>query len=107
MLRECKDFLMKGNIVDLAVAFVIGLAFAAVITSWSTDLTFTINDAIFHYGAFITLVITFVAIAAAVFFIVVKPQQAVKARNTKEAEEAVPDKERRDRELLAALREQR
>ena len=97
MLREFKDFLMKGNIVDLAVAFVIGVAFAAVVNSFVndlimpliamiigkpdfSDLTFTINDAVFRYGAFITAVITFVAIAAAVFFFVVKPMQAIKAR---------------------------
>ena len=45
-----------------------------------SDLTFTINDAVFRYGAFITAVITFVAIAAAVFFFVVKPMQAIKPR---------------------------
>ena len=98
MLREFKDFLMKGNIVDLAVAFVIGVAFAAVVNSFVndlimpviamiigkpsfSDLTFTINDAVFHYGSFITAVITFVAIAAAVFFFVVKPMDAIKKQN--------------------------
>jgi large conductance mechanosensitive channel len=121
MLREFKDFLMKGNIVDLAVAFVIGVAFAAVINSLVndlimplvamvigkpdfSDLTFTINDAVFHYGAFITAVITFVAIAAAVFFLVVKPMQAVKARTAASDEETVSDEERRHQELLAALK---
>lgn len=121
MVREFKDFLMKGNIVDLAVAFVIGVAFAAVINSLVndlimplvamvigkpdfSDLTFTINDAVFHYGAFITSVITFVAIAAAVFFIVVKPMQAVKARATAAGEDEVSDEERRHQELLAALK---
>ena len=121
MLKEFKDFLMKGNIVDLAVAFVIGLAFAAVVNSLVNDLimpiiamvigkpdfsglTFTINDAVFRYGAFITQVITFVAIAAAVFFFVVKPMQMVMARAKKSAEEVVSDEERRHQELLAALR---
>ncbi len=97
MLEEFKDFLMKGNIVDLAVAFVLGLAFAAVVSTFVTalimpliamifgqpnfnDLTFTINDAVFSYGAVITQVINFVAVAAAVFFIVVKPMQAAAAR---------------------------
>ena len=95
MLRDFKDFLMRGNIVDLAVAFVIGVAFAAVVNSFVndlvmpviamiigkpdfSDLTFTINDAVFRYGAFITAVITFVAIAAAVFFFIVKPMQAIR-----------------------------
>ncbi len=121
MLKDFKDFLMKGNIVDLAVAFVIGLAFAAVVNSLVNDLvmpiiamvigkpdfsglTFTINDAVFRYGAFITQVITFVAIAAAVFFFVVKPMQMVMARVKKSAEEVVSDEERRHQELLAALR---
>ena len=121
MLREFKDFLMKGNIVDLAVAFVIGVAFAAVVNSFVNDLimpliamiigkpdfsglTFTINDAVFHYGAFITDVIKFVAIAAAVFFFVVKPMQAIKARTAKPEEETVSDEERRHQELLAALK---
>ena len=121
MLREFKDFLMKGNIVDLAVAFVIGVAFAAVVNSLVndlimplvamvigkpdfSDLTFTINDAVFHYGAFITSVITFIAVAAAVFFIVVKPMQAVKARQAAAGEDVISDEERRHQELLAALK---
>ncbi len=121
MLEDFKDFLMKGNIVDLAVAFVIGVAFAAVVNSLVSDLimpiiamiigkpdfsglTFTINDAVFRYGAFITQLITFVAIAAAVFFFVVKPMQAVLARTRKPADEVVSDEERRHQELLAALR---
>ena len=120
MLKEFKDFLMKGNIVDLAVAFVIGLAFAAVVNSLVndllmpviamiigkpdfSDLTFTINDAVFRYGAFITSAITFVAIAAAVFFFVVKPMNAVMSRIRKPEAEVVPDEERRHQELLAAL----
>jgi large conductance mechanosensitive channel len=121
MLKEFKDFLMKGNIVDLAVAFVIGVAFAAVVNSLVTDLimpiiamiigkpsfndlTFTINDAIFRYGAFLTSLITFVSIAAAVFFFVVKPMDAMKARTAKEEEAVVSDEERRHQELLAALK---
>ena len=121
MLREFKDFLLRGNIVSLAVAFVIGVAFAAVVNSFVNDLimpiiamiigkpsfndlTFTINDAVFHYGSFITAVITFVAIAAAVFFFVVKPMDAITARTAKPEDEAVPDEERRHQELLAAIR---
>ena len=124
MLREFKDFLMKGNIVDLAVAFVIGVAFASVVGSLVNSLIvpliamivgkpdfngleFTINDAVFYYGSFITSVVNFVAIAAAVFFIVVKPMQAIAARTAKPEEETVSDEERRHQELLAALRVQR
>src|ERR671925_1740502 len=97
MLKEFRDFLLRGNIVELAVAFVMGLAFAAVVNSLVkdlvmpliamligkpdfSDLTFTINDAVFRYGAFITAAIQFVAIAAAVFFFVVRPMNALMAR---------------------------
>ena len=121
MLREFKDFLFRGNIVELAVAFVMGVAFAAVINSFVdnlvmpviaaiigkpdfNDLTFTINDAVFRYGAFLTAVIQFVAIAAAVFFLVVKPVDAMLVRRKREpVEEGMPDEERRHQELLAAL----
>jgi large conductance mechanosensitive channel len=125
MLQEFKDFLFRGNIVELAVAFVMGLAFAAVVNSLVnnlvmpvvamiigkpdfSDLTFTINDAVFRYGAFITDVIQFIAIAAAIFFFVVKPVQAMLARRSTESiEEGMPDEERRHQELLAALRQSR
>jgi large conductance mechanosensitive channel len=121
MLREFKDFLFNGNIIELAVAFVMGLAFAAVVNSLVgnlvmpiiamiigkpdfSDLTFTINDAVFRYGAFITDTIQFVAIAAAVFFFIVKPVQAMLAKLGREpVEEGMPDDERRHQELLAAM----
>jgi large conductance mechanosensitive channel len=121
MLKDFKDFLLRGNIVELAVAFVMGVAFAAVVNSLVnnlvmpiiamiigkpdfSDLTFTINDAVFRYGAFITDLISFVAIAAAVFFFVVKPMDALMKRRAKPTEEEVTDEERRHQELLAALR---
>ena len=121
MVQEFKDFLFRGNIIELAVAFVMGAAFAALVNSFVndlvmpviamiigkpdfSDLTFTINDAVFRYGAFITEVITFVAIAAAVFFFVVKPVNALLKRYRSPAEEGMPDEERRHQELLAALR---
>ena len=124
MLKEFRDFLLRGNIVELAVAFVMGVAFGAVINSLVNNLvmpivamligkpdfsglTFTINDAVFRYGAFITSLITFVSIAAAVFFIVVRPMAAMKARSASGEEEAISDEERRHQELLAALRERR
>jgi large conductance mechanosensitive channel len=68
-------------------------------------LTFTINDAVFSYGAFITDVIQFVAVAAAVFFFVVKPMTALLTRMRGPVEEGMPDEERRHQELLTALRE--
>lgn len=124
MLTEFRDFLTRGSIVELAVAFVMGLAFAAVVNSLVenlvmpviamiigkpdfSSLTFTINDAVFRYGSFITDVIQFLAIAAAVFFFIVKPMNAMMSRMRKPAEEEVTDEERRHRELLAAIRESR
>jgi large conductance mechanosensitive channel len=120
MLKEFRDFLLRGNIVELAVAFVMGLAFAAVVNSLVNDLimpviamiigkpdfsglTFTINDAVFRYGAFITHLIQFTAIAASVFFFIVKPVDALLKRHKSAAEEGMPDEERRHQELLAAL----
>lgn len=121
MLREFRDFLFRGNIVELAVAFVMGIAFATVVNSLVenlvmpvvaavigrpdfSELTFTLNDAVFRYGAFVTDAIQFVAIAAAVFLFIVKPVQAMLARTRREpAEEGMPDEERRHQELLAAL----
>jgi large conductance mechanosensitive channel len=123
MLTELRDFLMRGNIVELAIAFVLGVAFAAVVNSLVENLlmplvamiigkpdfrglTFTINDAVFGYGAFVTDAIQFVAIAAAVFFFVVKPVQAMMARLERTpVEEGMPDEERRHQELLATIRE--
>jgi large conductance mechanosensitive channel len=120
VIQEFRDFLFRGNIIELAVAFVMGVAFAAVVNSLVdnlvmpviamiigkpdfNDLTFTINDAVFRYGAFITDVIQFLAIAAAVFFFIVKPVQAMVARREAPVEEGMPDEERRHQELLAAL----
>ena len=120
MLSEFRDFLLRGNIVELAVAFVIGVAFGAVVTSFVDnllmpvvamiagkadfrELTFTVNDAVFRYGSFLTDLIAFVAVAAAVFFFVVKPMNALISRLRPSVEKGMPDEERRHQELLAAL----
>ncbi len=90
ILQEFKDFIMRGNVVDLAVAVVIGAAFGVVVSSLVKDiitpiiaaifgkpnfgnLSFTIHHSQFLYGDFINAVITFVTVAAAIFFLVVKP----------------------------------
>ena len=70
-----------------------------------SGLTFTVNDAVFTYGSFITALITFVSTAAAIFFFVVKPANALMTRFTEPGEDAVDDEERRHQELLAAIRE--
>ncbi|HEX3630653.1 MAG TPA: large conductance mechanosensitive channel protein MscL [Candidatus Dormibacteraeota bacterium] len=101
MGKEFKAFLLRGNMVDLAVAVVIGLAFGAVITALVKDLitpliaalvgkpdfaglTFTINNSVFRYGDFFNAVISFVLIAAAVFFFVVVPVNRLMARSRRE-----------------------
>ena len=123
MLKEFKDFLTRGNLIELAVAFVMGVAFAALLNAFVSDivtpiigaivgkvdfssLTFTIHKSKFLYGSFITAAIQFVTIALAVFFFIVKPVQAITARYAKPAEEpGLDEEERRHQELLAALRE--
>jgi large conductance mechanosensitive channel len=101
LLSEFKQFLLRGNVVDLAVAVVIGAAFGAVVTAMVEDLVtpiiaaifgkpdfsaldFTINDSTFRYGHFINALIAFVLIAAAVFFFVVVPVNALLARARRE-----------------------
>ena len=96
-MKDFKEFLLRGNLVDMAVGIVIGLAFAAVITALVADLitpliaaiggkpdfaalSFTINGSHFLYGSFINALITFVVIAAVIFFLVVKPVNALTAR---------------------------
>jgi len=85
-----KKFLLRGNLVDLAVAFVIGAAFAGLVTGLVTDLitpliaaiggkpsfdnlTFTLNHSTFHYGHFLNLLISFLIVAAVVYFLIVVP----------------------------------
>jgi large conductance mechanosensitive channel len=87
---EFKQFLLRGNVIDLAVAFVIGAAFAALVNAAVADLltplvaavfgqpdfgdlSFTINGSVFRYGHFLNVLIAFVTIAFVVFFFVVKP----------------------------------
>jgi large conductance mechanosensitive channel len=120
--KDFRDFLLRGNLILLAIAFVMGGAFAALVNSFVknlimpivsmifgktsfSDLTFTINHSVFYYGAFISDAITFIGIAAAVFFFIVKPVELLEARR-KTGEEApvISDEERRHQELIAAIR---
>jgi large conductance mechanosensitive channel len=95
-VKDFKEFLLRGNLVDMAVGVVIGLAFAAVVTALVADLitpliaaifgspdfsslSFTINGSHFLYGAFFNAVLAFVVIAAVVFFFVLKPVNALLA----------------------------
>ena len=101
LLADFKKFVLRGNVVDLAVAVVIGTAFAAVVKALVADLitpiiavifgkpsfenlSFTINGSHFLYGDFINSLITFLSIAAAVFFFVVAPITHLMARRAQE-----------------------
>lgn len=106
MIKEFRDFLARGNVVDLAVAVVIGAAFTTVINAVVSglvtpligmlgerdydDLDFTIRGSTFEYGTVINALITFVMVAAAVFFLVVKPLNAWAERRRRGE---VPDEE--------------
>jgi large conductance mechanosensitive channel len=100
MLKGFKEFILRGNVVDLAVAVVIGAAFGAMVTAFVADiitpligaifgksdfstLTFTINKSHFLYGSFINAIIAFVLIAAAIYFIIVVPMNAMAARRAR------------------------
>ncbi len=101
-MKDFKAFLLRGNLVDMAVGIVIGVAFAAVVTALVSDLitpliaaiggkpdfsslSFTINKSHFLYGSFLDALLAFVMIAAVIFFFVVKPVNALIARSRTEA----------------------
>jgi large conductance mechanosensitive channel len=106
MLKEFRDFIMRGNVIDLAVGIVIGAAFGSVVTSFVGDiltpllgvlsvpdfatLSFQAGEASVNYGLFLNALISFLLIAAAIFFFVVKPMNAMNARRARPAEEAAP-----------------
>jgi large conductance mechanosensitive channel len=101
MDKQFKTFLLRGNMLDLAVAVVIGAVFGAVVAALVKDLitpliaalvgkpdfgalTFTVNNSVFRYGDFINAVVSFVLVAAAVFFFVVVPVNRLLARSRRE-----------------------
>ena len=106
MIRGFRDFLLRGNVIDLAVAVVIGAAFGAVVTSFVGDvltpllgligvpnfstLSFTAGDATVNYGLFLNALISFVLVSAAIFFFVVKPMNALAARRAGNEPEEAP-----------------
>jgi large conductance mechanosensitive channel len=121
MIKEFREFLLRGNVVDLAVAVILGAAFGAVITSFVEDLltpllaalggepdfaglTFSINGSRFRYGEFINAVVSFLIIGAAVFFLVVKPVNTLMARR-KAGEEPEPEAVAEDVILLGEIRD--
>jgi large conductance mechanosensitive channel len=97
MLKDFKAFLLRGNVVDLAVGIVVGVAFGALVKALIDDLImpiiaaiigkpdfsqldFVIHNSVFMYGSFINAVINFLSVATAVFFFVVQPVNKIMAR---------------------------
>jgi large conductance mechanosensitive channel len=125
VLKEFREFISRGNVVELAVAVIIGAAFTAIVTAVveglvtplvgmisGTDfrkMDFTINGSVFRYGLVINAVIYFVAVAAVVFFLIVKPINVLNERRRR-GEEPVEEADLSDevvllteiRDLLAA-----
>jgi large conductance mechanosensitive channel len=117
-MKDFKEFLLRGNLVDVAVGIVIGVAFAALVSALVADLitpliaaiggnpdfsrlSFTINKSHFLYGAFINALIAFLVIAVVVFFLVVKPVNALLAR--RKAEPPVDEQVRQCPECLSEV----
>ena len=101
MLKELKQFLFRGNVVDLAVGVVVGAAFGTIVSSLVSDLItpliaaiaktpdfsglyFTINGSKFMYGHFINALVSFLLVASSIFFFVVKPMNILIAKARKE-----------------------
>ena len=112
MIKEFREFALKGSLLDVAVGFVLGAAFATVVTSLVEDvitpliagifgapdfseLSIRVGESEIMYGNFLNAVIAFLLVALALFFFVVKPVNSIKARFAKEeeAEEAAPSDE--------------
>ncbi len=103
MIKGFRDFIMRGNVVDLAVAVILAGVFGAVITSFVDDvlmqfiaaiiqqpdfstLSFSVGDSEIYYGRFLNAVITFLLVAAAVYFVVVTPMNKIAERRAKGAD---------------------
>ncbi|OIO30830.1 mechanosensitive ion channel protein MscL [Candidatus Nomurabacteria bacterium CG1_02_43_90] len=101
MLKEFKQFLLRGNVVDLAVGVVIGASFGTIVTALVSDfltpliaavakvpdfsgMLFTLNGSKFMYGHFLNTLISFLLVASAIFFFVVKPMNVLVARSKEE-----------------------
>jgi large conductance mechanosensitive channel len=118
--KEFREFITRGNVIDLAVAVIIGLAFTAIINAIVSglitpligmiggndfsDLDFTINDSTFEYGLVINAVIQFLIIAAAVYFFIVKPINMLNERRRR-GEEPEPEELSDEAALLTEIRD--
>jgi large conductance mechanosensitive channel len=121
MLKGFKEFILRGNVVDLAIAVVIGTAFTALVKAFVADiltpivaavfgqpnfstLTFTINKSHFLYGDLINEVITFLSVAAAIYFFVVAPLNQIALRRAR-GKPAAPEEVPPDIALLTEIRD--
>jgi large conductance mechanosensitive channel len=122
MLKGFRDFILRGNVVDLAVGIVIGAAFTAVVTTFTTSFLkpliavfgggktakpgarFTVNGQVFDWGAFVNAVITFLLIAAVIYFLVVYPMNEL-AKRRKRGEEPPPEAPSEEVRLLTEIRD--
>jgi large conductance mechanosensitive channel len=116
VISEFRKFVVRGNVVDLAVGIVIGAAFGALVAQFTASFiepliklitgggidggTFTIDDVVFDYSAFFSAIITFVLTAAAVYFVVVVPMNALNARRKASGE---PEEPTTDEQIIALL----
>jgi large conductance mechanosensitive channel len=122
MIKEFKDFILRGNVIDLAVAVVIGAAFGAVVTAFVASfitpliaaiggkpdfsaLAFTINGSRFTYGLFFNALLAFLIIALVIFLVIVKPMNALQKRAAAKDEPA-SDAPAEDVVLLTEIRDE-
>src|SRR5690349_13110723 len=121
MLKEFRDFILRGNVVELAVAVIIGAAFGNIVTAISkglitpligifggapsfADNKFTINGSEFLWGSVVDALIAFLIVAAVLFFLIVKPMNTIAAR-MKRQEEVTPAAPTVDQKLLTEIRD--
>lgn len=103
MIKDFKAFILRGNVIDLAIGVAIGAAFTAVITAFTenlltpllaipgdaasfSDLSFKVSESEFRYGAVIDAIVSFLLVAAVLFFFVVRPVNSLMARRKTETE---------------------
>jgi len=122
MIKEFRDFMFRGNVVDLAVAVVIGGAFAAITVSLVEDIitpmlgllgipdfstwVIEVGDSEMKIGAFLNTLISFLTIAAAIFLLVVKPMNRVNAMTAKDEEEEEEEPGPSEVDLLTEIRDE-
>jgi large conductance mechanosensitive channel len=122
MLKEFRDFILRGNVIDLAVAVVIGAAFKSIVDALVKDLItpliaavggqpdfssiqFTINGSAFLIGDFINNVVSFLIIASVIFFLVVKPMNIIMARAARKTVDSAPPAATKEEVLLTEIRD--